>query len=103
MKNTIINIYKKTPHWLKNKYTISICLFLIWIIFLDANNLFVHIQKEKDLNNAKKEKAYLEKEIEKTIQEITILSQKKLTPTLEKKYREVFFLSKKNEEIFLTE
>ena len=88
---------------MKNKYTISVCMFLVWIIFLDANNLFVHIQKEKDLNNSKKEKIYLEREIEKTNQEIIILSQKKLTPTLEKKFREVFFLSKKNEEIFLTE
>jgi len=103
MRNTIKNIYNKTPKWLKNKHTLSIFIFMIWMIFFDPTNLFVHIKKEKDLNNARKEKAYLEKEMQKTMQEIHILSQKKLTPDLEKKFREVFFLSQKNEEIFLTE
>ena len=103
MINKIKDIYKKAPKWLKTKYTLSIFIFLIWMMFFDPTNVFVHIKKNQNIQNALQEKNYLEEEIKKTKEEIDVLKQPQLTPTLVKKYRESYFLRRNNEEIFLTQ
>ena len=56
MKQRIINIYKKVPSWLTNRYFISAVLFLIWMLFFDANSMLVQIEQKK--RNTKNKEGY---------------------------------------------
>ena len=103
MKQRIINIYKKVPSWLKNRYFISAVLFLIWMLFFDANSIQVQIEQKKEIQKTKNDIEYYKRKIVKDKQIINILSQDSLTPELEKYFRENLFLSEKNEEIFIIE
>ena len=103
MKQRIINIYEQIPSWLKNRYFISAVLFLIWMLFFDANSMLVQIEQKKEIQKTKKDIEYYKQEIVKDKKIIDVLSQDSLTAELEKYFRENLFLSEKNEEIFIIE
>ena len=101
MKDRIKELYQKTPRWLKNKYFLSAIIFFIWIFFFDTYSIMVQINQKKDINNIAQDIEYYKEEIYKDQETINILQTDSLTPELEKYLREVMFLSKKNEEIFI--
>ena len=101
MKQKIKELYQKTPNWLKNKYFLSAIIFFIWIFFFDTYSILVQINQKKDINNIVQDIEYYKEEIDKDQEIINILRTDSLTPEFEKYLREVMFLSKKNEEIFI--
>ena len=34
-------MWSKIPNWLKNKYAITIVIFIVWLSFFDQNNLLI--------------------------------------------------------------
>ncbi len=89
----------KIPHWLKNRYAFSIISFLIWVAFIDQNNIMIQYSYYSHLKTLEKEKDYFNQAIEKTSQELDDLT--KNPATLEKFARENYFMKKDNEEVFV--
>ncbi len=90
---------KKIPNWLKNKYSITLLAFLLWVTFFDQNKMISQWSYRSVLNELKTEKKYFDKEIEKTRREFNELTQN--PSSLEKFAREKYFMKKDNEEIFV--
>ncbi len=103
MRKKINQLYNIIPNKVKNRHFISCFIFLVWIFFFDANSIKTQINQKQEVNQLKTDINYYKKEIKKDTQTINIISQDTLTPSLEKYLREVLFLSKKNEEIFIIE
>ena len=84
---------------LDNRYAWAALAFLVWIVFFDRYNLINRSNTMKELNSAKDQKEYYQKEIEKdqhSIQELTTD-----TASLEKFAREKYLMKKDDEDIFL--
>ncbi|MBF25979.1 MAG: septum formation initiator [Flavobacteriales bacterium] len=103
MKQKIKKLYKKIPNGIKNRYFISCFIFSLWIFFFDANSLKIQLNQNQEIKKLKTDIKYYKNEIKKDTKTINIISQDTLNPSLEKYLREVLFLSKKNEEIFIIE
>ena len=89
----------KIPRWLKNKYTFTVLVFLVYLLFFDQNNILTQYSYKKQLNKLELEKEYFNKQIEITKQELDELT--KNPASLEKFAREKYFMKKDNEEVFV--
>jgi len=92
-------MFSKLPYWIKNKYTLSVILLLIWVLFFDQNNIIVQASFQKQLNNLNRDKAFYTKEIIKTKTQLNELTTNQ--KSLEKFAREKYFMKKDNEKIFI--
>ncbi|MCC6385537.1 MAG: septum formation initiator family protein [Bacteroidia bacterium] len=90
---------KQALPYLKNKYVITLILFLVWISFFDQNSLITQYRYRKQLNELEEKKAYYLTEIEKNKQDLDALMGDK--KKLEKFAREKYLMKKENEDIFL--
>lgn len=89
----------KLPAYLKNFYFIIAVFFLIWMLFVDSNDVFSQLKLRKKVTTLEQEKEYyLEKieEVKKDREEL--LSNQEL---LEKFAREKYLMKKKTEDIYL--
>ena len=43
----------RLPPFLRNKYYVTVLVFLVWIIFLDSNNLITRYREVKELKKLK--------------------------------------------------
>jgi len=84
---------------LKNKYTITIIVFVIWILFFDRNDLFTQWDRKQELQKLETSTSFYEKEIANTRKDLMDLNNK--PAILEKLARENFYLKRTNEDIFL--
>jgi len=91
--------YKKIPSIFKNKYFIIGFLFVIWISFLDENNLVLLNQQQSKLEKKQK----IIDSLENTISEIEIKLEQlnNNQKELEKFARENFLMKKDNEDIII--
>ncbi len=92
------NLFNKYPI-LKNRYAYVGLAFLIWMIFLDQNNLFQQYKTYKELQNMKKKEAFLDSEIVKNKQMVERLSNNQ--KELEKYARERYWMKKEDEDLFI--
>jgi cell division protein FtsB len=86
---------------LRNKYVIAILIFIIWVGFIDRNNLIKTFKIRKELNSLKADKEYYLQEIEETRRIRDELLNNK--SSLEKFAREEYYMKKSDEEIFIVE
>ncbi len=89
----------KIPSWLKNRYAYSIIAFVIWVSFIDQNNILTQYSYHSQLDVLEGEKEYFEAAILKTKKELYDLTEN--PATLEKFARENYFMKKENEEVFV--
>jgi cell division protein DivIC len=94
-------MFSRIPDWLKNKYMITIVVFVVWLAFFDQNNFITQYDFIKELKSLEKDKAFFIEELNKTRQELNDLTTNPVT--LEKFAREKYFMKKDNEEIFVFE
>lgn len=92
--------FSQIPHWVKNRYTIATAIFVVWVLFMNEQNLFTtYFTYRKDLKQLEKSKAYYENEIEAANEK---LRQLKSNPAaLEKFAREKYLMKKDNEDLFI--
>lgn len=83
----------------KNKYLLSLVLFVIWISFFDRNDLITQWGRKQELKKLEVSTAFYEKEITDTKRDLMDLNND--PAVLEKFAREKFYLKRQNEEIFL--
>src|SRR3954465_8232378 len=84
---------------LKNKYVISLVVFVVWISFFDRNDLFTQWDRKQELQKLETSKKFYEEEIATTRKDLTDLNNN--PAVLEKFAREKFYLKRPNEEIFI--
>jgi cell division protein DivIC len=90
---------KKLPKPFRNFYFLSIALFLVWMLFLDSNNLISRFQLSSKLGSLENEKEYYEekiKEVEKDHNELFGDRE-----SLEKFAREKYLMKKESEDIYI--
>ncbi len=92
---------KRFFHIIRNKYVLAILIFIVWVGFLDRNNLILTFKTRNSIKELKKNKAYYLSEIEETKRvKFELLNNRK---TLEKFARETYYMKKPGEEIFIVE
>ena len=93
---------RKKEFWkekLRNKYYISILIFVVWIAFFDRNDFISQYTYNQKLKQLKRDKEYFLSEIEndkKNLEELISNSH-----NLEKFAREKYLMKKENEDIFI--
>ncbi|HZX62619.1 MAG TPA: septum formation inhibitor [Bacteroidales bacterium] len=82
-----------------NKYTITLVLFVVWMVFFDSSSVLNRMKYREKLNSLKQEKHFFLEEIKKD----SILSQKLLSDSteIEKFARENYLMKKEKEDVFL--
>lgn len=89
----------KIIRFLKNKYIIVSIFFVVWMLFFDHNNLFLHLQYRGELNDLKKKKKYYQEQIEHTRKDVELM---KSSPAWKEKIaREQYLMKKDNEDLYL--
>jgi len=87
--------------WLMNKYVITGLSFVAWMIFLDANNYFIHSELSEQIQNLENDIEYYEQTLE---EERELLNQLDKKPeTFERYARENFGMHKEGETITIIE
>jgi cell division protein FtsB len=83
----------------KNKYLIATILFMVWMLFFDHNNIFLHLQYRKELNELKADKKYYQEQIDLTRKDVDLI--KSNPQAMEKVAREQYLMKKDDEDVFV--
>jgi hypothetical protein len=87
------------PYWLKNKYLITGVVFVIWICFIDRNDLPTQWKRVMELRTLQQSEKNMDSQISDTKQELELL---KTNPsTLEKYAREKYKMKRDNEDLYI--
>jgi len=92
-------ILTHVPAFLKNKYLIAIATFAVVMLFLDKNDIFTRMSRDKELKELKQSKEYYTRKIEAERKDLEAL--KNNPAALEKYAREKYLMKKDNEDLFL--
>lgn len=91
IKNNIFKIFK-------NGFLLISIIFIVWMLFFDTNSWLIHHELNSEIKNLENEKAYYHKEI---IKDDKAIKELKTNDGLEKFAREVYFMKRKNETIYI--
>jgi len=94
-----IKIWKKILPYVKNKFILTILIFIVWLSFFDSNNLLDRIQELHHLHQLEKDKKYYIERIDKDSKRLEQL--KTNDKNLEKFAREQYLMKKEQEDIFI--
>ncbi len=92
---------KRLPPAFRNFYFVTGITFLVWMVFLDSNDLINRFRLTSKLHSLENEKEYYQEkiqEVEKDRQELM-----GTTELLEKFAREKYLMKKQSEDIFIIE
>ena len=86
---------------LRNKYSLTLIIFFVWIVFFDSNNLIERAFNLRKVHQLEKDKIFYE---EKIREDRSKLEELESNPNnLEKFAREQYLMKKDNEDIFIIE
>lgn len=94
-----LKILDKIPPVLRNKYLLTIVIFLIWLILFDSNNLVARYKEMKELRKLKSERQYYIERIENDRKKLNEL--KTDNQNLEKFAREQYRMKKADEDLYI--
>ena len=89
----------KIPPFLRNKYFLTLTIFIIWIFLLDTNNLVDRYRQIRDLHKLNNEREYYIKKIEEDRKKLNEL--KTDNHNLEKFAREQYRMKRKDEDLYI--
>jgi cell division protein DivIC len=85
--------------WARNKYLITALGFLVWMLFIDRNDLPTQWKRVNELRTLQAAEKTMDKQISETKEELNLL---KTNPsTLEKYAREKYMMKKDNEDLYI--
>jgi cell division protein DivIC len=90
---------EKIPPFLRNRYLLTIIIFVIWVVLLDSNNLISQRKEMKNLKKLKAEKEYYVQRIEEDKRKLHEL--KTDDQNLEKFAREQYRMKKPDEDLYI--
>lgn len=99
MKKTF-NHLKKVLSPLKNIFLLVTIIFIIWMLFFDANSWLMHKELNKEIDALNTKKEFYEREINTDEKEIKVLQ---TDDGIEKYAREEYNMKKENEDIYIIE
>jgi len=89
----------KIPPFLRNKYLLTIIIFIVWLLLFDSNNLIARYKELKDLQKLKSDKEYYSRRIEEDKRKLYEL--KTDDRNLEKFAREQYRMKKPEEDLYI--
>ena len=96
----LLNSLKKVLSPLKNIFLLVTIIFIVWMLFFDANSWLIHKELNNEIDALNTKKEFYESEIKSDEKEIKILQ----TPDgIEKYAREKYNMKKENEDIYIIE
>tara|TARA_R110000868_G_scaffold274375_3_gene533770 strand:+ start:478 stop:807 length:330 start_codon:yes stop_codon:yes gene_type:complete len=98
-----MSVFKHKSKFLKpfkNVFILILVVFIVWMLFFDANSWLIHHELNSDIDALESQKEYYQKEIEKDKKAIKKLSTEE---GLEKFAREEYYMKRDSEEIFIIE
>lgn len=87
------------PKPLKNKYAIASVAFIVWLGFIDRNNLVTQWKYRMQLHDLQQKQSYLEQQIQEVTEERQALQSS--PEKLERFAREHYLMKKENEDLYL--
>lgn len=99
MNDFIRGNINKIPPVLRNRYFLTVLVFLVWIILFDNNNLVNRYRYMKNLRQLENDREYYMERIEEDSRKLNEL--KTSDENLEKFAREEYFMKKDNEDIYI--
>ena len=93
------NFIEKVPPAFRNKYFLTILIFLIWLMLFDSNNLIARYKDMRELHKLRIDREYYIKRIEVDRRKLHEL--KTDNHNLEKFAREQYRLKKPDEDIYI--
>ena len=81
-------------------YVIIFMVFVVWMLFFDANSFLIHNELNSEMNDLENERDYYKKEMVKDKKGIKALSTEE---GLERLAREKYYMKRENEEIYIIE
>lgn len=85
----------------RNKYFVALIVFALLMLFYDRNDVFVQMERRKELNDLLSSKKFYEGEIEKTKKELSDLQNN--PSSIEKYARENYLMKRDNEDVFIVD
>ena len=89
----------KIPVIIRNKYVLTILIFIIWVTLLDSNNLIARYKEMSELRKLKIDREYYIKRIEGDKRKLYELKTDK--HNLEKFAREQYHMKKSDEDLYI--
>ncbi|MGA2407009.1 MAG: septum formation inhibitor [Bacteroidales bacterium] len=93
------NFTDKIPTFFRNKYVLTIVIFVVWVLLLDSNNLIARYKEIRELHKLKIDREYYIKRIEVDRQKLHEL--KTDNHNLEKFAREQYHMKKADEDLYI--
>jgi cell division protein DivIC len=94
-----LKFIEKIPPFLRNRYLLTIIVFVIWVVLLDSNNLISQHKEMKNLKKLRAEKEYYIRRIEEDKRKLHEL--KTDDQNLEKFAREQYRMKKPDEDLYI--
>lgn len=98
-KHPLLNYFKQALVVLRNKFVLTIVVFIVWLTFFDRYNLIDMIGISTDIKKMENEKQYYQERIKQDSTRIQELSTN--NENLEKFAREQYLMKKSDEVIFI--
>lgn len=92
---------KKIIPFVANRYFIAILAFIVWMLFFDQRDFFTQRDRAAELDKLEQAKAYYQKEIATTKEQLNNLQSN--PGAVEKYARERYLLRREGEEVYLFE
>lgn len=89
---------KKYMTYLKNKYILTSCIFVVYFLFLDDTDIFTIVNHTRKLNHLEEQKMITSHQLDSTT---LLLKRLKHDSELESYAREEKLFKKENEDIFI--
>lgn len=93
------NFIEKVPPVFRNKYLLTIIIFVVWIMLFDSNNLIARYKEMRELRKLRIDREYYIKRIESDRQKLHEL--KTDNQNLEKFAREQYRMKKPDEDLYI--
>lgn len=94
------NSLKKLLSPFRNIFLLVTIIFIIWMLFFDANSWLMHKELNKEIDALNTKKEFYEREINTDEKEIKVLQ---TDDGIEKYAREEYNMKKENEDIYIIE
>jgi cell division protein DivIC len=94
-----LKFIEKIPPFLRNKYLLTIIIFVIWVVLIDSNNLISQHKEMKNLKKLRAEKEYYVQRIDEDKRKLHEL--KTDDQNLEKFAREQYRMKKPDEDLYI--
>lgn len=94
-----LKFIKQIPPFLRNRYLLTIIIFVIWVVLLDSNNLISQYKEMKNLKMLRAEREYYVQRIEEDKRKLHEL--KTDDQNLEKFAREQYRMKKPDEDLYI--